>query len=112
MTTTNNKTQEKTKYSELLSSLFCSVSILMLSILSLLNNLSLDLYSMMCLLKVVIPASISFWFVGFVIGTILDKYSTNIVIKKQVDETKAYEIPSIFGGGENTSTDDEFGGLV
>ena len=112
MATTNNKANEKTKYSELLSSLLCSVSILMLSILSLLNNLSLDFYSMMCLLKVVVPASISFWFVGFTIGTILDKYSTNIVIKKQVDETKAYEIPSIFGGSESASADDEFGGLI
>ena len=108
-----NTIEEKVKYSELLSSLFCSASIFTLSILCLLNNLSLDLYTMLCLLKVVVPASISFWFLGHVIGKILDKYNKKIITKKAVDETKAYEIPSIFGSsmGESESTDDGLGGV-
>ena len=107
-----NTAEEKIKYSELLSSLFCSVSIFMFSILSLLNSLSLDLYSMMCLLKVVFPASICFWFLGHVIGTILDKYNTKIITKAKVDETKAYEIPSIFAGSNVGQTEEDLGSIL
>ena len=105
-----NTTQDKIKYEQLLSSLFCSVSIFTLSILSLLNNLSLDLYSMVCLLKVVFPGAFCFWFLGHVIGTILDRYSTKITVKKKVDESKAYEIPSIFSDGTGAA-DDGLGGI-
>ena len=102
--------EEQLKYSKMLSSLFCSTSIVSLSVLSLLNNLSLDIYSMFSLLKTVIPASFCFWFIGYVIGKILDG-KNEIVIKEQVkQETEAYEIPSMFGGGENVA-DDEFGVL-
>ena len=102
----------KIQYSKLLSSLFCSVSIFLLSILSLLNSLSLDMYSMMCLLKVVVPAGASFWFLGFVIGTILDRYDNKIIVKKKVDETKAYEIPSIFAGSDVSQADNDLGGIL
>lgn len=107
-----NTNDDTVKYSRVLSSLFCSMSIFCYSILSLLNSLSLDLYSMLALLKVVAPASFCFWFLGYVIGTILDNYSTKITNNKIIDEKKAYEIPSIFGGTPEDTADDEFGGLV
>lgn len=90
--------EETIKYSKLLSSLFSSCSIVVLSILSLLNHLAIDLYTMCELLKVVIPAFLCFWIIGFVIGKILDKYNTQIVEKAIKIEKQAYEIPSIFGG--------------
>ena len=90
--------EDKIKYSKFFSSLFCTCSIILLSILSILTNLSMDLYSMMALLKVVVPASFCFWFLGFVIGTILDKYNTKIVQKTIAKERKAYDIPSMFAG--------------
>ena len=101
---------EELKYSKMLSSLFCSASIVILSILCLLNNLTLDIYSALELLKVVLPASFCFWFIGFVIGKILDKKSVKIITEQKVDEQKAYEIPSMFAGSEEQS-DDEFGVL-
>ena len=107
---TLTETEERIKYSKFLSSLFCTTAIVSLSILCLLNNLSLDVYSMVTLLKVVIPAAICFWFLGFVIGKILDGFSKKIVKEVKVQAEKAYEIPSMFAGVEETS-DDEFGVL-
>lgn len=104
------ETEERIKYSKFLSSLFCTTSIFSLSILCLLNNLSLDFYSMVTLLKVVIPASICFWVTGFVIGKILDGFSQKIVKETKIQEEKAYEIPSMFAGIESIE-DDEFGVL-
>ena len=101
---------EQFKYSKMLSSLFCSSSIVALSVLSLLNNLSLDIYSATSLLKTVLPASFCFWFIGFVIGKILDKKNTKIIKEQIKQETEAYEIPSMFAGTEEVS-DDEFGVL-
>ena len=107
--TTNQ--EEQIQYSKLLSSLFCSLSIIALSILSLLNNLSLDLYSMIALLKVVIPAAFCFWFLGFVIGKTLDSINTKIIRQETENkikaETEPYEIPSMFGavGGDSTESD-------
>ena len=101
---------EELKYSKMLSSLFCSASIVILSILCLLNNLTLDIYSAIALLKVVLPASFCFWFIGFVIGKILDRRCVKIIKEQIVDEQKAYEIPSMFAGSEEP-TDDEFGVL-
>ena len=105
--------EEQIKYSKLLSSLFCSLSIIALSILSLLNNLSLDFYSMVTLLKVVLPAAFCFWFIGFVIGKILDGLNTKI-IKEEVAakikaETEPYEIPSMFGATEEEYTESDMG---
>ena len=97
--------KEKIQYSKILSSIFSSNAVVGFSILCLLNNLSLDIYSMFSLLKVVIPASFCFWFLGFVIGTILDKYDRNAAIKEKNDEQKAYEIPSMFADPSAISED-------
>ena len=106
-------TKDKIVYSELLSSTFSSISIFVLSILSLLNNLSLDFYSMMCLLKVAFPAGVCFWILGHVIGKILDSYQTVITVKKETDDAKAYEIPSIFSSNDlGEGTDDDLGGIL
>ena len=87
----------KINYSKFLSALFSSVSMFILSMLCVLNNLSLDLYSTFLLLKVVVPGSVSFWVLGYVIGKKLDGLCNNIVVKKVENEKKAYEIPSMFG---------------
>ena len=105
-------TEEEIKYSKLLSSLFCSTSIIALSILCLLNNPILDMYGAVCLLKTVLPASFCFWFIGFVIGKILDGKSEKIIEQEKVDEKKAYEIPSMFAGNAEDIIDDEFGDLL
>ena len=99
---------EKIKYSKLLSSLFCSASIIVLSILCLLNNLSIDLYSTLILLKTVLPAAFCFWFLGFSIGKILDGFSTKIIVEQKKNEVEAYEMPSMFAG-VGTEQEDEFG---
>lgn len=101
------KDEQQIKYSKVLSSLFCSSSIIILSLLCLLNNFSIDLYTTIVILKVVIPASFCFWFIGYVIGKILDGFNNKITITKIADEKKAYEIPSMFAGDENY--DDELG---
>ena len=91
---------EELKYSKLLSSLFCSTSIIALSILNLLNNLSIDIYSAMELLKIVLPASFCFWFIGLIIGKILDSLNKKIITEQVKQEREAYEIPSMFAGEE------------
>ena len=108
MTNPANTQDEQIKYSKMLSSLFCSTSIICLSILSLLNNLTIDMYSTVALLKVVAPASFCAWFVGLIIGKILDKRNIKIVKEQIKKETEAYEIPSMFAATEDTITD-EFG---
>lgn len=92
------------KYSKILSSFFCSMAIIVLSLLCLLNNLSIDIYSTVVLLKVVVPASFAFWIIGYIIGATLDSLTKEIKQKKTIEEKKAYEIPSMFGPdteGEN-----------
>ena len=101
--------EEQIQYSKMLSSLFCSTSIICLSILSLLNNLSIDIYSAAMLLKVVLPASFCFWFIGYIIGKILDKNNKKIIKEQIKKETEAYEIPSMFAATEEIT--DEFGDL-
>ena len=66
---------------------------------------------MLCLLKVVLPAAFCFWFIGFVIGKILDSFSHNITTKKIASEKEAYEIPSLFAGtpAETDNQEDDFG---
>ena len=106
-----NIADEKILYSKLLSSLFCSTSIIALSILCLLNNLSFDVYSACYLLKVVMPASFCFWFLGYAIGKILDdgKNAKNLAKKASLKaDNAAYEIPSMFGS-DAEQVDDEFG---
>ena len=97
---------EELKYSKLLSSLFCSTSIIVLSFLSLLNNLSIDIYSTVTLLKIVLPASFCFWFIGYVIGRILDSLSIKIVKEQIKQENEPYEIPSMFAADNNVMEDD------
>ncbi|MBR5305259.1 MAG: hypothetical protein IKU37_10575 [Candidatus Gastranaerophilales bacterium] len=102
-----NKTQdEELKYSKFLSSLFCSTSIIALSFLSLLNNLTIDLYSTFTLLKVVLPASFCFWFLGYVIGRILDGLNKKIVNEQIKQERELYEMPSMFAADESAMEDD------
>ena len=84
-------------YSQFLSSLFSSVAILGLSILCLLNNQSLDIYSLIFLIKIVIPAGMCAWMLGFVAGKILDSYRNKLEEIRENDEKQAYEIPSMFG---------------
>ena len=102
--------KEELKYSKLLSSLFCSTSIIALSILCLLNNLSIDIYSAFVLLKIVLPASFCFWFLGYVIGRILDGLNNKIVEEKIKQEKELYEMPSMFAG-DNEVMEDDFGVL-
>ncbi len=103
----NIQAEEKTQYSKILSGLFCSNTIIALSILCLLNNLTLDMYTAFVLIKTVIPGAICFWFMGFVIGSILDRCNKKIANIIKEDEQKAYEIPSIFAGTpDNNSLDD------
>lgn len=106
MSDITNVNDDKIKYSKIISSLFCSTSIIAFSILSLLNSLSLDIYSTITLLKIVLPASFCFWFIGFVIGKILDGKSAKIFKEKVKKDTEAYEIPSMFGSSENVMEDD------
>ena len=101
---------EELKYSKFLSSLFCSSSIIVLSILCLLNNQTLDIYSATELLKTVLPASFCFWFIGFVIGRILDSLNKKIIKEQIKQETEAYEMPSMFAG-DNEVMEDDFGVL-
>ena len=105
---------EKMKYSKFLSSLFCSASIIGLSLLCLLNNLSFDIYSACMLLRVVIPASFCFWFIGFSMGHILDySHSENAVIgqAKLTEDEAAYQIPSLFSGEDIEMENGDLEGL-
>ena len=102
--------EEQIKYSKLLSSFFCSIAIVAFSILCLLNNLTLDFYTMVIILKIVLPASFCFWFIGFVIGKILDSFNKKAITQKIKEERVAYEMPSMFAATENI--EDEFGGLL
>lgn len=99
---------EKNKYSKLLSALFCSTSIIVLSILSLLNNLSLDLYSVLTVLKVVVPGSFCFWFTGYIMGRIFENGSSKPAVKmvKLSENNAAYNIPSIFEANSQAASDD------
>lgn len=102
--------EDKIKYSRLLSSFFCTIAIVALSILCLLNNLTLDFYTMIVILKVVLPASFCFWFIGFVIGKILDSFEQKIIIAEKKNKEIAYEMPSMFSG--ESVMEDDFGGLI
>lgn len=99
--------EEHIKYSRVFSSLFCSVSIVALSLLCLLNTLSIDIYSACVLLKVVVPAALIFWIIGKVIGRIFDGLNKEIVQSKIIEEQKAYEIPSMFSPEVEQEENDE-----
>ena len=69
------------------------------------------------LLKIVIPASFCFWFIGFVMGHILDESHDNPVKKREyklTNDNEAYTMPSMFssdGGEEQVDIDGEPGEL-
>lgn len=107
----STKMQEDIKYSRFFSSLLCSTSIIAFSILSLLNNLALDIYTAADLLKIVVPASFCFWFLGFTIGKIFDSLNKKMIIEKTESEKEAYEMPSIFVATDDIIEKDEFGAL-
>ena len=90
--------EDEIKYSKLLSSLFSSIAIVALSVLCLLNHLTLDFYVMIVILKIVVPGAFCLWFIGFVIGKILDNYNQKIVAEEIKVENEAYEQTSIFAG--------------
>ncbi len=100
---------DKIKYSKLLSAFFCSTSMIVLSILSLLNNMSLDLYSAIAVLKVVIPGSFCFWFTGYIMGLIFENNSGKALVKtvKLTENNEAYKIPSIFEDGSSDEGESE-----
>lgn len=99
----NNTDEHRTNYSKFLSALFSSLAMILLSILCLLNNLSFDFYSAIVFIKVVLPATFCFWFLGLIIGKKLD--SLNVVVEKKEQEIGkiAYEIPSMFAGPADDS---------
>ena len=68
-----DRAEEKISYQKSLSALFASSSMLAFGALSLLNNFSLDYYSVLIMLSIVVPVSLSMGFIGFVIGKILDE---------------------------------------
>ncbi len=103
-------TETEKKYSRIFSSLFCSIAILTLTSLCLLNNFSVDLYTTSIILKIVTPAAVCFWILGYIIGTILDKKAGTIIKNKVNNEKKAYEIPSMFCS-DNSGTDIETEGI-
>lgn len=101
--------REKIKYSKLLSSLFCLISTVALSMLCLLNNFSMDIYNAVAIAKVVFPASFCLYYIGLMIGRIFDIYPNATPAKKMFKETKskqAYEIPSMFSSNESLSDDE------
>jgi len=105
------KADDDLKYSKLLSALFCSTTIIVLSILCLLNNLSFDVYSAMMLLRIVVPGSFCAWFIGFSMGHIFDNHSAAPVVKKvELSESnEAYSMPSMFGADSSAEVDDGLG---
>ena len=73
--------------------------------LSLLNNFSLDYYSILVMLSIVIPASLSMGFIGFVIGKIFDEGENFHPFKKKKKNNtptvdNAYKIQSMFSADE------------
>ncbi len=96
-----DKTEEKISYQKNISALFASVSMLAFGALSLLNNFSMDYYSIMFMLSIVIPVTLSMGFIGFVIGKIFDEGENFHPFQKKKKKTvptvdNAYKIQSMF----------------
>lgn len=104
--TTSTYDETKNNYAKLFSELFSSRSIIVLSILCLLNNLSLDLYSALCFLKVVAPGGVSFWIIGYILGKKLDTLDKKGSIEQLSGDSDfaAYEIPGMFSNNTIQST--------
>lgn len=107
----SDSAEEKTTYHKTLSTLFASFSVMAFGALSLLNSFSMDFYSVMFMLSIVIPASVSMGFIGFIIGKIFDEgenFNPNPFKKKDgksqsVDN--AYKIQSMFASEANEEKD-------
>ncbi|MBQ7287747.1 MAG: hypothetical protein IJW73_08315, partial [Candidatus Gastranaerophilales bacterium] len=95
--------KNKMTYATLLSSLFSSFAIIILSFLCILNNIPLDLYGTFLLLKTTFSAAISLWFVGFIIGKIFDSTLIKQEQQKIKEEKEVYDMPSMFSA--NYSSD-------
>ncbi len=105
-----DRAEEKISYQKNLSALFASSSMLAFGALSLLNNFSIDYYSVLIMLSIVVPVSISMGFIGFVIGKIFDEgenFQPFQKIKKKNKPTidNAYKIQSMFSS-DTEITDD------
>lgn len=115
----NDRADEKISYQKSLSALFASFAVLGFGALSLLNNFSMDYYSIMFMLSIVLPAGLSLGFIGFVLGKIFDEGSGFAPIKKIKKKLKTpenpYKIQSMFSpSGESEEsmfdTNEETGG--
>lgn len=96
----NDRAEEKIPYKKTLSALFASFSVLAFGTLSLLNNFSMDFYSILFMLSIVIPAAISMGFIGYIMGKIFDEGSDFSPIKKMRKKLNTpenpYKIQSMF----------------
>lgn len=115
----NDRAQDKIIYQKTLSALFASASLLGFGALSLLNNFSMDYYSIMFMLSIVFPAALSMGFIGFVIGKIFDEGENFKPFKKKVKKKtqtpdNPYKIQSMFtsdaGGDEGLTSMFDTGG--
>ncbi len=105
-----DRAEEKISYQKSLSTLFASSSMLAFGTLSLLNNFSLDYYSILFMLSIVIPVSLSMGFIGFIIGKIFDLGEDFHPFKIKRKGSKpaidnAYKIQSMFSS--DIETEDE-----
>lgn len=96
-----DKAEEKISYQKNLSALFASSSLLAFGALSLLNHFSMDYYSILFMLSIVFPASLSMGFIGFVIGKIFDEGEDFHPFQKKKKPVKPtidnpYKIQSMF----------------
>ncbi len=105
-----DRAEEKISYQKSLSALFASSSMLAFGALSLLNNFSLDYYSVLIMLSIVVPVSLSMGFIGFVIGKIFDEGENFHPFQRKKKNAapkidNAYKIQSMFAA--DAQTDDE-----
>ena len=102
----SDNAEEKISYQKNLSALFASSSMLAFGALSLLNNFAMDYYSIMFMLSIVIPVTLSMGFIGFVIGRIFDQGEDFHPFKKKPKKAtptvdNAYKIQSMFAADAN-----------
>ncbi len=102
----SDNAEEKISYQKTLSALFASSSMLAFGALSLLNNFAMDYYSIMFMLSIVVPVTLSMGFIGFVIGRIFDQGEDFHPFKKKVKKAaptvdNAYKIQSMFSADAN-----------
>lgn len=107
------------KYASIISSFFSSISIFLLSLLCIVNCFGIDSYTMAFTIKVVIPATICFWLIGYTLGSILDVKSKKMeqqMLNEDEEQTlfandEAYTIPSMFAdaGVQQVQEDSETG---